>query len=665
MSATDLPSALQVLKPGGALSRLLPGYEYRAEQVEACEAVEEALARRKVCLIEAGTGVGKSLAYLIPAVRHLARGHRVVVSTHTINLQTQIVEKDIPLVARLFPEVDLRPALMKGRGNYLCLQDLDGAEADLFYATDAQFKAVKAWARETKTGDVADLPFTYPDWYEVAANQDTCRGQECRYFDRCFYFRMRRTGGNANLIVVNHALFLSDLLVRSSDASAAILPEYDFVVLDEAHHLEDVATKVFGLEVPNRRIPAFAERVRRLRTLDLNTDRLQALEEANDELFGLLESDRQEFFLEEALEEGGMDAARDACQRVCVSLEGVHNELLEVAKDLDGAMKDRVEGLSRIAGRLREEMHTLLFDEDADYIRWGARGRRTDRAVQSREAAAVLHYTPVTVSNALSKLLWSEVDCAVLTSATLANSGGFSYVRQRLGVPDDALERIIGSPFDYKRRALLYVPRGLPNPPKAYAPDYVVLLVDEIERLLKLSDGRAFLLFTSWRMLNEVYDGLQARVSYPLLKQGEMPSGKLLEAFRASGNGCLLGVQSFWEGVDVPGEALSCVVIDRLPFAVPDSPITRARRQAIAEAGGDWFREYVIPQAQIRLKQGFGRLIRTRTDRGIVCILDTRLLTAGYGEEFVRHLPPAARASVWSRVERFWRQNSEIEPAHG
>ncbi len=258
----------------------------------------------------------------------------------------------------------------------------------------------------------------------------------------------------------------------------------------------------------------------------------------------------------------------------------------------------------------------------------------------------------------LKEMLWGSVTSAVLTSATLSNSGGFSYVRSRLGVPDDALECVVGSPFGFPSQALLYVPEGLPSPKGCPESVFADAAAAEIERLLELTEGRAFLLFTSRKMLTEVYERLKERLPFPLFRQGDMPPGLLLEAFRSSGNGCLFGLQSFWEGVDVQGQALSCVIIDRLPFAVPDSPITRARTDQIKAAGGDWFREFSIPQAQIRLKQGFGRLIRTRQDRGIVCILDTRLLTMGYGPEFVRYLPPASRASRWNRVQRFWSPSS-------
>ena len=466
---------------------------------------------------------------------------------------------------------------------------------------------------------------------------------------------MRFAAGESNLIVVNHALFLSDLALRVSDPNSGILPAYDHVVFDEAHHLEDVATKTFGVEFSSRHIAGLTERIRHIRGLDIDKSRLQTLEDLSTTLFiPFFNAGKNEFYFDEAIPDDAKTALEAHTGQTCNSISELQKDLLEIAKN-DETLRERIEGVSRMCARAREELSALFFTKDEDSIRW-AEVAQIGRG-QKKEPRVTLHSTPVSVAKVLKTALWERMEAkkgsVILISATLANSGGFAYQRERLGVPEGAMERIVGSPFDFKKQALLYVPAHLPAPAPNSA--YTDLIVEEIVRLLALTGGRTFLLFTSRAALNAAHEKLQGRVPFPLFKQGELPPGKLLEAFRESGNGCLLGSNTFWEGVDVQGEALSCVIIDRLPFAVPDSPVTKARTERIQAAGGDWFRDFSIPQAQIRLKQGFGRLIRAREDRGIVCVLDSRLITREYGAEFVKYLPPASRASKWSRVEKFWR----------
>ncbi len=645
--------------PEGPLAGVLPDYEKREEQVQVALAIEAAMQAGKPCLAEAGTGVGKTLAYLIPAIRAALGGKRTIISTHTISLQSQLIEKDIPLVLSLFPEAEARVTytLMKGRSNFLCRQSLDNARGDLFLMADPYFRRLQKWAGANDcSGDVADLPFTFSAWSEVTSTPETCRAQECMHYNNCHYYRRRWEAAESNLIVVNHALFFADLALRLADPQSGILPEYDHVVFDEAHHLEDVATKTFGIEFGSRRLGNLMDRVKHVRGFDIDKTRLQTVEEMNNTLFApFFQSGKSEFFFEDALQEDGRNQAEEWTGKTCNALSTLQNDILSSAKD-DENLRDQLEGMARLCGRAREELHRLFFEKDENAIRWGQLSLGGGRS--KPEPRATLYLTPVSVAKVLQNALWNRMEArkgsVIMVSATLATSGTFAYQRARLGIPADAIECIVGSPFQFKTQALLYVPAHLPAPAPLSVPAYLAQVVAEIERLLKLTEGRAFLLFTSRAMLNAVYDQLHGKLPFPFFKQGDLPPGKLIEAFKESGNGCLFGVQTFWEGVDVQGEALSCVIIDRLPFAVPDSPITKARFKAIEEAGGNSFRDYSIPQAQIRLKQGFGRLIRTHADRGIVCILDTRLLHREYGADFVRSLPPAARASKWARVERFW-----------
>lgn len=649
----------------GILKRALPGFAVRAQQQAVASAIDAALAGRGgVALIEAGTGVGKTLAYLIPALQRAKPDCRIVVSTHTLALQAQLAEKDVPLVQSVWKS-PVEAAVVKGRGNYLCLQDMDAARSDLWTVGDPEFARIAAWSGISERGDVAELDFTYPGWADIRANTDTCKKQECRFFDRCFYYRMRREAQEARILLVNHALFFSDLAVRrSGEPDAKLLPDYDFVVFDEAHHLETAAAAAFGVAFSSSRLPILMDKLRRVaRQLDMNLDRLKAIESQSQSLFDpFLHGGRTEFFVADILRgEAALDSARFQTAAVSLLLDGVALELLKQDAGGQPALKDRIDGLRRQCVRAKEELALAFGGDDSNFVRWGSLGRAGRRGPQ-----ATIHWTPISVAPILQAALWKEPRTvgAALVSATLSTDGGFSYVRRRLGIPEAdprVTETIVGSPFDYARRCLLYIPRHLPVP--SDDPGYAYDSANEMLALLEASHGGAFLLFTSYRALNAAYEHLtQSDLPYPLLRQGEMPNGKLVQTFKAEKDAVLLGTQSFWEGVDVPGADLRLVIIDRLPFAVPDSPLHKARVDEITAAGGDWFGDFALPQAQLRLKQGFGRLIRTSEDRGVVAILDTRLVRKTYGERFLRFLPPARRVFDIAEVASFFNEEDSGGP---
>jgi len=635
-----------ILGRGGALARVYPDYEYRPEQLDMARAIETALSERLHCLVEAGTGVGKTLAYLVPAVRHSLGGSPVVVSTHTINLQGQLVGKDIPLMQQVMSDLPFKAVQIKGRGNYLCLHELDMASGDVSLYDDPALDRIREWASVSETGDVAELDFSFPAWHDICSNQDTCRRQECPYHqERCFYYRIRQRAASSDIIVVNHSLYFVDLGLRILDPRNAILPEHSAVVLDEAHHLEDVASKTFGIEFTNHRVTSLVNRIKRRRDIAVSSGELNMIEEANRLLFDAFRSVRkQEFFFEEAFA-GREGEIRNLAVELYALLDGLNAELSEQDTEGQEQLKERIDGFRRMLGRMREELADLFFHDQPGSFKW------CEKPSGGRFVDCCLHLTPINVSDLLREHLFGRVPTVVLTSATLANSGGFEYIRSRLGVPESAIEAILGSPFNFREQAMLYVPDDLPDPSEK--PEYADLVAQRMGEIVQISRGRAFLLFTSYRMMNAVHDRLSRILPLRLLKQGEMSNERLLGEFRESDNACLFGVHSFWEGVDVKGEKLSCVAIDKLPFAVPDSPINRARCNAISDAGGDWFKEYAMPQAQIRLKQGFGRLIRTHSDRGVVCILDSRLHKRYYGREFLRYLPNCQRTRRLDDVRAF------------
>ena len=636
----------KILGPRGTISHHLPGYEFRPQQIEAALAIERSLASKQHCLVEAVTGVGKSMAYVIPAVKHAISGKKVVISTYTLYLQAQLINKDIPFLQSVLPGRKFKAVLMKGRGNFLCMNNYDAELGQLLLVGDKNLDKLRKWARETETGDLTELSFPFSGWSDICSDQDTCHHQECHYFTKCYYYNMRRAASESDLIVTNHSLFFSDLAIRMSDPKAGILPDYDAVIFDEAHHLEDVATKVFGVEFSNYRIPSFLNRVRRTRAISVDPQRIQSIDELNSSLFDVFgRGVKQEFFFSEVYGREGQERIESTAKMLGSLLDSLNAELSDQETAGNPELEERLSVLRRMGARLKDDLGLLFFGASEGYFRWG------ERPSNGKVVSCWLRYSPLSVAGVLSEALWRQVNTAVLTSATLSNSGTFGYLRARLGVPE-CVETIQDSPFDFEKQCLVYVPRHLPFPSESG--EYADLVAGEIEGIVQASQGRAFLLFTSYRMMNAVYERLCGKLPFAMMKQGEMSNEALVQKFLEEENGCLFGVHSFWEGVDIRGERLSCVVIDKLPFAVPDSPVNKARVDAITESGGDWFKEYSMPQAQMRLKQGFGRLIRTTKDHGVVAILDSRLVKKSYGREFLRFLPQTPVTHKLSDIREFF-----------
>lgn len=638
----------EILGPGGAISRTHPVYEYRPGQVRMAEAVMNAIEEKRHLCVEAGTGTGKTLAYLIPLI---FSNKRVVISTATKNLQEQLFSKDIPFLEKALGR-KLSVCYMKGRSNYLCWNRLEAIEGEayLFSPHDPEYlKRIRRWAQTTKTGDRAeltDLPEDLPLWHRLDARREICTGQKCRNFDGCFITRMRQQALQSDIIVVNHHLFFADLSLRQGDF-ASVLPDYAVVVFDEAHELEDVATQYFGVMVSNYR---FEELVR---------DAEKGLAETKsgsgyltEQLAKLLERSR-EFFARFLGKEGryvlkplgsgvgirrginGVDTLSDSYRALCTQLEVVRSGIASVP-----VQSETLDALVRRCREIGNELSSILELESTEHVYW----------CEIRGRGVYLWASPIDISGLLKERLFACVDTAIMTSATLSTNGNFSFVKSRLGL-DDADELIVASHFDFANQAILYVPRNIPEPREE---GWVRQACRELEIILQASRGRAFLLFTSYSQMEQVHQSLVGRIKYPLLVQGQMSRSGLLESFRKTPNAVLLATSSFWQGVDVQGEQLSCVVIDKLPFSVPSDPVVAARIAHINQSGGNAFYDYQIPTATILLKQGMGRLIRSKTDRGILALLDKRVITKGYGRVFLHSLPPAPLTHDSDQVSGFF-----------
>lgn len=662
----------EIFGPGGLIARHHPQYEYRPGQIRMAEAVARAIEAGGHLLVEAGTGTGKTLAYLVPA---LASAERVIISTGTKTLQEQLYLKDLPFLEKALGRT-LRVTYMKGRSNYVCLYRLKkAAQAPLLADLDDvdYFDAVRRWAFQSETGDRAeltDLPENLSFWSAIDARSEICLGQKCPDYEPCFITKMRERAAKADVVIVNHHLFFVDLALRGHEYGS-IIPDYSVVIFDEAHELEDIASEYFGAQVSTYRL---AELIRDAQMLPLTDPTLakevnaiclrlqqraerfwlgfQAEAALNDGRYPLQphliertprRSSRQKSAMTPSAGEtnaGGLTPLGESLVELLHTLSRLETLLASMSSP-----PPEVEAFVRRTAQLQRDLEFIMTGSDPRFVYWYER----------RGRGIFLQATPIDVSEILAQRLFNHVPTAILTSATLTSSGSFAYIKSRLGI-HAAEELIIPSHFDYSRQAILYLPPNMPDPRD---PAFVEAAVAEIVKILEISRGRAFILCTAINQMNEIYERVKQRVDFPCLVQGEGSKAGLLHRFRTTPHSVLFATASFWQGVDVQGDALSAVIIDRLPFAVPTDPVIAARARYIEEMGGNAFYVYSVPQAVIMLKQGLGRLIRSRRDVGVLSVLDPRIRTKNYGALFLESLPPCPITTRLDDIARVFESSSE------
>ncbi len=647
----------KIFGPNGLISQHHKDYEYRGGQVKMAEAVLRAFEQKKHLIVEAGTGTGKTMAYLVPAIAYaLAENKRVIISTGTKNLQEQLMEKDIPFLQKIMPK-KFTAAYMKGRSNYACLHRIKKAETQpILEGLDEMdyFEEIRHWARESETGDrseLVNLPENLSFWSRINAKSETCIGQKCPDYEPCFVTRMRARADEADIVIVNHHLFFADLNIRNNEYGR-VLPDYGAIIFDEAHLIEDIAADYFGFQVSSFQIDELVRDADALPITDANATR--DLTKLAAKIIGLAD----QFWIRFTQTRGGdgrFPLVQNAFAQKTRSGEIEPTPLGEAYFALDSTLERLETGLEVYAEKMTEaeslvrRVRQTRFDLDfictqaeKNYVYW----------LEKRGRGMFLRASPIDVSNLLQDKLFDKVETVVMTSATLSTGGKFDFIKDRLGLDNKKTDSMLApSSFDYQKQAIIYLPKAMPDP---RTPEFSQMAAAEIVKLLNVTDGRAFVLSTSLSSMNTLYELVAMRVNFPCFVQGSMSKAGLLERFRKTPNAVLFATSSFWQGVDVRGEQLSCVIIDKLPFAVPTDPIVAARTRFIDDNGGKSFFDYSVPQAVITLKQGVGRLIRSATDKGVIALLDPRLKTKSYGRDFLNSLPRTRVTSELKDVEKMF-----------